>query len=508
MKKNRKENQVAKKGMTRREFLKNGTGGMVSLSLPALYLELFRSQVAQAEGFTPVFSPVKLIHIHLRGGALMGLHDGIGVLNSNLAQAGTLTPAIARAQGVYANVLATPAETPATIYNNGVRSLRPTGFAGNATAGISPFHNNMFAQLSTALNGPAGNQVGRAAALPISPDDNDSGANYSVAGMLSAAGLTGELTTLFGQQSGPTGNGVGSIYNDQSQKSIPVTQIRDILTAGTNSVFGATANDTFLQKIADISKRLTDRELARVAEKSRENVQNAYGEYQRKATGGLTPESMNATNDADVRAVFGLTQQAANTAGLLNSTDFNTRVAHMIFNLMSDRAAMVSLAIGGHDYHGNSFSTVQAPRMADAGTLEGRVIELTARLARRNNMSAVIVTTTDGGMSTDPNFDGSNLNLNLGTGDRGSLSHAHITTVSPAGQVMLTRNFLGAYQANGNVDGNNLFGQDARFSAVIAFNMLTLAGVPERFPVVARMAGLSDATIAAIQANGLFLRRG
>ncbi len=505
MKKNLKKS-VANQGMSRREFLKNGTGGMVSLSLPALYLELFRSQVAAAEGFTPVLSNVKFIHIHLNGGALMGLHDGIGPLNSNLAQAGTLTPALLRAQGIYANVLANPSEMPTTIYNNGVRTIRPTNFGGDATAGISPFHNNLYAQLSNETR--TGNQVGRAAALPISPDDNTSGANYSIAGMLSAAGITGELTTLFGVSSGPTGNGVGSIYNDPAQKGIPVTRIRDILTAGTNSVFGATANDAFLQKLADISKRLTDRELTRIAEKSRENVQAAYGEYQQKATGGLSPDSLNATSDADVRAVFGLTQQASNSAGLLNSGTFNDRVAHMVYNLMFGRAAMMAINLGGHDYHGNSFSGNQAVRQAEAGLMEGRIIELAARLAKRNNMACVILTTTDGGMSTDPNFDGSNLAAVFGTGDRSALSQAHITTISPGNQVMLTKSFLGAYQANGNVDGNHLLGQDERFSGALALNILSLAGVPERFPVVARMAGLSDATIAAIQAQGLFLRRG
>ncbi len=505
MKKNQKETQVTKQGMTRREFLKNGTGGMVSLSLPALYLELLRTEVAHAAGFSPVISPVKYIHIHLVGGGLMGLHDGIGLLNGNLAQAGTLTPALLRAHAIYSSPLANAAEMPTTIYNNGVRSLRPTNFGGNATAGISPFHNNLYAQLSDATK--TGNQVGRAAALPISGDDNPAGANYSIAGMLSAAGITGELTTLLGSLSTPTGSSVGSSYNDQSQKSIPVTQLRDILNAGTNSVFG-TAGDPFLQKIADIAKRLTDRELARVAEKSRDNVQNAYGEYQKTATGGLSPETLNATNDADVRAVFGLTQTAATNAAFQGSTDFNSRVAHMVYNTMMGRAANMSISINGHDYHNNSFSGVQAVTMANAGTMEGRIIELSARLAKRNNLSAVIVTTTDGGMGTDPNFDGSDLNAVLGQGDRSSLSHAHITTVSPNGQVMLTKNVLGAHQANGTVDGNNLFGRDVRFSAVMAFNMLTLAGVPERFPVVARLAGLSDATIAAIQAQGLFLRRG
>ncbi len=491
MKTNKKNKHVCHQELSRRDFMKGSTAGVTALAVPPIFLELFKETSAHAEGFSPVLPKYRFLHIHFSGGAGIWRWMG-GIFASNQAQ--DITPQMRAAHGLYED-----SSTTANLY--GTTVLAPTE---GATVGQSAFHNAMRAVITPATMA----RLQLMSAATTSPDDATAQCQYGMMPAIGLAGLKGSLTSAMGLFASPTGNLVGEWVPNGGLEIIPTTRVGNYLNAPAFSNVLGGAGEPIMEEMANVMRKLSAAQINRISQGALPgSTAGAYEEMERNVRSLITPTELNATNNPDLRSIFGIANPIAN-ATLEGTTTESVRIAHMIQGLMAGHTAGIALQDGGYDYHQNVLNATNA-RDAMAGRLVGQCLQAAAVLSQTNGAGLFLLITQDGGNNGNPAFTPSSdpATTPLFVGDRRDVCSSLVFVMRPNGEGATTlKPFLGSLRANGRVDETTPMGRDRMYSGIVFYSYLRLNGLTDRADAVLKAAGYSALEIAAIKnpANGLF----
>lgn len=180
--------------------------------------------------------------------------------------------------------------------------------------------------------------------------------------------------------------------------------------------------------------------------------------------------------------------------GVANNTAANNQnnvFANMIYNSLAGNGGVVSLQLGGYDYHDGTRTTGNNRDQA-AGTVVGRILES----AKAMNKKVFVYVTSDGSVtSNDSNNPGANW-----VSDRGTAGLAMIFMFDPAARPAVNGLQIGNY-TNGQVANEGTFvGANPAQAAQAAFaNYMKFAGRMDLFnKVIPSSAPLSGAVLDSV----------
>lgn len=369
------------KPTSRRDFLATGILGFSGYVLaPSILNVLARPEFAMAADAQCAVSGTGMpafIHVNLSGGASLSSNaPPLGQDRNPLAKYDLL--------GLGADNLFLTDDARSHTAFQGVR------LSGNKNAGTPAGH--FWLGLSQAASAAALDKTSFVCVCVTSGDDSSNNP-ASVIGLVSAAGVNGDLLPSLGSRDG-TGSGVGQIpaiikpdaplvvrsYADIESALKPAGSLASRLSEGrrrkllelVNSLSGSQA-----RAIAAVGSA-TGTKLAQVVEcATGKNIELAS-----KADPGIDP----GLNSA-VATVWGI------TAGNKNGGTYAQ--AAMVYNALKGNSAVTGIDLGGYDYHGAGRAT-QNTKDADAGRMVGRIIESANALGK----PVMIHVTSDGSVSS------------------------------------------------------------------------------------------------------------
>lgn len=466
--------------LTRRQFLAATSSSMAVFTMPAFLHGLLRHEAAQATGSPDWMPNCRAFHVHAAGG-WAGWNTFVG----KTASGSPLSSSTLKFHGV-------PSDGTSRIVT-GMGAELYDGTISGFTAGFM------------AATSPEARLITRFTIAACNTQDDTSDITSGIIDAMTSTKATGLVSASAGLVNSPNGNGLLSLVKNPASQFIFTRTVGNVINAAAFSAILGNSNPTLLTAIANGMKRVSaaqaEARLGGTATEQRFATMQGqnYDQLTTKITppAGSTPFDMNPTRDADMRAIFNLTEQTE--TNVQNSTNTTLLQATLVHNTLNGNLGMSAIRLNGYDYHGNLDSDT-FNKNVELGTLVGRMCES----AYRKRKQIAIYLSSDGGLSNNPDYDwtrarGSQV---LHTGDRASQSSAALITV---GAPEPSRNFLGYVQANnGQVEDSTPVGSDRMVTATMLANWLKLNGEEARLDKVLADAGFSPLEVAAVKGNIVF----
>jgi hypothetical protein len=453
---------------SRREFLASGligtTGYLVMPTLLSVFAKPMQAfAAAQCEGTAiagaaslPAFVGVNLAGGYaFQGGAVIGLGlDRKPIANYDIVGMGT-------GNGFFSNNTQS-----STMFSNSVRvpgDGTVTTTAGKAGLLMSGIKSRVSA---TTLAKTAMIQV-----MVTSNDDNSDNL-ASPLGMVTSAGLSGDLLGILGTQNTATGIGQKPALAISPPPVFVPKSFADI-TAALKPANSLTQRLSLAQytKVLDLIKTLSGEQARALASTGAsattlsDLVQCATDKNLQLAAGADPTTAVDPGLNAQVATVWGLAPATKTSA--------NYKSAAIAFNAINGHAMAGMIELGGYDYHGAGRASQNASDLR-AGQMIGNILETAAILGRK----VVIHVTSDGAVSANSGGAfGSDYN-----NDAGQHGGTFALFFDPAGAPLLKNDAFG-YQigalnnGQGNVGG--VVSSAAKGAASIFANWAQFAGKPE-----------------------------
>lgn len=359
-------------------------------------------------------------------------------------------------------------------------------FGNVAFAGAPADSTRLAAQLLAGIRATASRAtLDRTSFLAVCvPLQDDSGNNkIDISGMVTAAGLSGELLPRLGSQETVTG---------VRQEPAVVRPPAPLVVNNINDILGALAPAGALASRLNVSQRQNLLRLvnnlsssqARTLAKPNSSSGQTLSRLIQCVTDKNVQLSTAANPGVDPRLdqsidVAGLWQMT--TGGTLFGRGQNDRLfmGTMVYNALKGNAGTVGIDIGGYDYHGNSRQGLTDPRDFDAGQLIGKVLETASLMGKK----VFIQITSDGSVGTPS---GSDINANFES-DRGNGGQSWVLAFNPAGRPALKN--ANSYQlgyfnkGQGAVDQSDVGSAEKAAKAIFA-NYLQFAGQTALYPKI------------------------
>lgn len=312
--------------------------------------------------------------------------------------------------------------------------------------------------------GPAGFLVGLRAGAPTalantsvlgvcvqSADDSSNNAS-DASGMVFKAGLVGSILPNMGTESTATGiNARAALVSPPNP--LPVNSVTDIANAiGYTAALRNLTGDQ-KAKVAKLVANLSTSQSRKLA-----SIPSTVAVQDLVSCAGVKNVSLLSGNGApalpaELQTVWGV---AANTA----ANNDNNIFANMVFNSLVGNGGVVSLNLGGYDYHDGSRTTGDAKDNA-AGLVVGRILESAKALNKR----VFVYVTADGATtSNDSDTPGS-----AWVSDRGSGGLYMAFMFDPAARPQTTGLQIGNYTSGQVADESTPIGSDPAAASMAVF---------------------------------------
>lgn len=405
------------KPTNRREFLASGLISMVGMvTLPSVLQLLAPSQVYAQSGGCPAPNGdlCSFIHINLSGGAAMAA-------NFVPMDAGGQPLASYSKMGVLGNIV--------------------NEFGGATFSDQSRFLSGLRARASAdAINRTA--FVGSC----LQARDDTSENKLDITGMVSLAGLQGHL--LPNIRSGSAGQ-LPSVVRPPSALAVSgITALTNALGYSSKLTnLKPTQKEKLAKLITNLSAEQT-RKLASIGDgKEIDNLVQCAGIKSSELV-------LVSTDLVDPRK-----NQALVDAMIWNFGDAATLTsASMIYNGLMKNSGVVSISMGGYDYHDGTRTTGDAADLR-AGEFIGRILQSAHVLGKK----VFVYVTTDGAVSASENGSGS------WASDRGTASASYLIMYDPSGRPQTIGNQIGHYTQGQVADSSFITGKDPERAAMAAF---------------------------------------
>ncbi len=443
-----------KRPTSRREFLGTGllgfSGFMMAPSVLTVLSGLEQAHAAGDECETKASNRLPaFISVNLAGGAALAGNY------IPLDQGGQLLPSY--------DVLGMGATPPVE------REFQGVGFAGVNNGRLT---SQFLAGLRTTASQTTRDKTAFfAVCVPLQDDSNNNKIDPS--GLVTAAGLAGELLPKLGMRETPTG-----VRHEYAMVRPPapliVNNINDLTGALTPAGTLATRLDNNQRRsLLSLVSKLSGSQAAAIR-----SPNSASGSTLAKlvecATGKNVSLAAQTTLGVDPRqdTTVGLsTLWGMPTAGNQFGRSQNERVimGSMVYNALKGNAGAVGLDIGGYDYHGNNRVDVTDVRDNDAGQLVGKILESAAAM----NQKVFIQVQSDGSVGAPR---GSDINASF-TGDRGAGGMSYILVFDPAGRPASKPGYqIGHFTAGQGAADNSVVGSAEKAGAAVFANYMKFAG--------------------------------
>lgn len=409
---------------TRRDFLSTGLLSFSGLVMaPSILSVLARPNFALAASTDgcEVASAVRLpafVNVNLSGGA--ALSGNVAMLN----QAGDPLPSYTQlGQGADAAQFFTTDFQGVTFH--GVRNGR---LSSQFLAGVQ----------ATADAGTRGKTSFLSVAVPLGDDTGNN--MIDPTGLITAAGLTGDLLPKMGTRG--TATGVNQMYAKMAPPSPLVVQNINDLTGALSPASSLTQKLSVDQRKAMLRlvSNLSGTQAREVAS-SNSSSGTALSKLVQCATDKNIELSTNPNPGIDPRqdanlAMSNLWQMGQNNNAVGQNQNNRVVMGSMVYNALKGNSGAIGLELGGYDYHGNDRVTVQDARDFTAGQLVGQILQSAATM----NQKVFITVTSDGSVGAGG---GAAAGANF-TGDRGSGGAQYILAFDPAGRPAMKNPSSGA----------------------------------------------------------------
>ncbi len=455
------------KPRTRREFLATGLIGFSGYVLaPSILNVLARPEFAMAAdpqcAAAPGSAMPGFIHVNLSGGAS---------LSSNAPPLGQDRNPLAK----YDLLGLGPDNTFLSDDARSHTAFQGVRLSGNKTAGTPAGH--FWLGLSGVTTQATLDKTSFVCICVTSSDDTSSNL-LSAMGMVSAAGLTGELLPGLGSRDG-TGTGVG-------QQPAIVKPAAPLIVRNYTDIEGALKpagslatrlSDGRRQKLLELVNSLSGSQARAVASPG-----SATGTKLAQVVECATGKNIELASKADPGIDPGLNAAVATLWGIApaNKTGTNYAQAAMVFNALKGNSSVTGLDLGGYDYHGNG-RAAQNTKDADAGRTVGLILETANTLQK----PVMIHITSDGSVSSNSGaaFGG---DFNNDSGNRGQ---TWILAYDPAGRPAMKndqfKHQVGYFTAGQGATDQSAVGSAEKSAVAVFANYLAFAKQSAKLDAIA-----------------------
>ncbi len=275
-------------------------------------------------------------------------------------------------------------------------------------------------------------------AVPLGDDTSNN--RIDPTGLITAAGLTGDLLPKLGNRG--TATGVNQSAGKLSPPAPLVVQNINDLTGALSPASSLTDKLSLTQR-KSLLKLVSNLSSTQAAEVSASNSSSgtALKKLVQCATDKNIELSTNTNPGIDPRqdtnqALANLWQMGNNQNAIGQSQNQRVIMGSMVYNALKGNSGAVGIELGGYDYHGNDRVTVQDARDFTAGQLVGQILQSAATM----NQKVFVTVTSDGSVGAGGNSAaGDNY-----TGDRGSGGAQYILAFDPAARPAMANPSKGA----------------------------------------------------------------
>ena len=289
---------------------------------------------------------------------------------------------------------------------------------------------------------------------------------------LNAAGAQGSLTNLAGTRNSESGGRSRSPAMSINPSAQPVTINRpeDALALVNIGRLNSIFSNSQAQRILKATQKMSEQKIQNFSSQSlpeqiKALVSCGYIQSQ-DILNKFSEDSINASRDADVQAVF----------GNLNSGDYR-KTATLAKLVLEGYIGAATIEKGGYDYHNRTRASGEV-RDEQAGDLIGKVLELAARKQK----DVMVLVYTDGGVTARAEIDDSNNGRGkyVWSGDSGQRSSAFMMVYRHAGKAILRtgKRQVGWFKESGSVENSAMVTSNSsvNLSKAIVANYLSLSG--------------------------------
>jgi hypothetical protein len=278
-------------------------------------------------------------------------------------------------------------------------------------------------------------------AVPLGDDTSNN--QIDPTGLVTAAGLTGDLLPKLGTRGTTTG------VNQMAAKITPpaplvVRNIADLTgalspaSALTTTLTDVNQRKSLLRLVSNLSTTQ-----AREVASSNSSSGTALAKLVQCATDKNIELSTNPNPGIDPlqdtnTGLSDLWQMRNNQDALGQSSGNRVVMGSMVYNALKGNSGAVGLELGGYDYHGNNRITVQDARDFNAGQLVGLILQSAAVMGQK----VFVTVTSDGSVGAGG---GAAAGADY-TGDRGSGGASYVLAFDPAGRPAMKNDRNGAHQ--------------------------------------------------------------
>lgn len=409
---------------TRRDFLSTGllsfSGLMMAPSILSVLARPNFALAASADG-CDVVAATRLpafVNVNLSGGA--ALSGNVAMLN----QAGDPLPSYSQlGQGPDAAQFFTTDFQGVTFH--GVRNGR---LSSQFLAGVQ----------NTAADATRAKTSFLTVAVPLGDDTGNN--QIDPTGLITAAGLTGDILPKMGTRG--TATGVNQMAAKMSPPAPLVVQNINDLTGALSPASSLTTKLTVDQRksLLRLVSNLSGTQAREVAS-SNSSSGTALSKLVQCATDKNIELSTNPNPGIDPRqdtnaSMANLWQMGNNQQVMGQNQNNRVVMGSMVYNALKGNSGAIGLELGGYDYHGNNRVNVQDARDFTAGQLVGQILQSAATM----NQKVFITVTSDGSVGAGG---GAAAGADF-TGDRGSGGAQYILAFDPAGRPAMRNPSSGA----------------------------------------------------------------
>ena len=297
--------------------------------------------------------------------------------------------------------------------------------------------------------------------VPCRAQDDSQMNKQGLGGMVMAAGRSGDLMKILGQNRSATG---------ATNQPAMVTPPSPLVVNSQNDINGALGFNGTLDSLSDDQQAKMMRTIAGLASHQATNlVSQSGGAVLQKLMGCASEENANLIanqgnldvtplNNARMRTLYNINQNT-------NQGSAAFVKASVAYNVLQSKAAYGSLVEGGCDGHNGTRATMDA-RLLQIGMEVGRLIESAVALQKK----LFLYITTDGGMTGPESNDAGS----PWASDRGLMGCGYVIAYDPKQESRATTTQLGWF-VNGQAAGDDtVWGSDVeRWAAVLFINYLS-----------------------------------
>lgn len=338
---------------------------------------------------------------------------------------------------------------PLDAGGNPLTNYSRVGLGSNPTT-VTEFQGALFSQSAATNQMLAGIRATASAttiqktsfiSIAVPSGDDTNGNQLDPSGLITAAGLAGELLPKLGRRASATGVGQAAALLAPPAPLV-VRSITDITNALAPA--GAIATRLDQSKRESLARLINGLSVSQARTVASPN--SASGTQLAKLVQCATDKNIELTASTnpgvdprqDTNLGVSNAWQMGNT-GAVAGQNQNDRIAMgaMVYNALKGNAGSVGLDLGGYDYHGNARATTNQ-RDNDAGRVLGMILESAAAM----NQPVMVYVSSDGSVGS---ADGSDINAQF-NGDRGTGGFAFIFAFHPNARPAMKNDRAGAWQ--------------------------------------------------------------